>query len=195
MLTFAPQFPKGSLIMRPHKEFEIAFVGLKSGIHEFDYDIDDKFFSAYKTPDFSNSKLHIRLLLDKKSGFFLLKFEITGEVLVNCDRCGDPFELPVWDEFNMVVKLVEDPSLLEADDDPNVAYLSRHESLLQVADWIYEFSLLSVPMQRIHPDNNEGKSGCNPKALKMLDEMKQRSGKEENPVWKDLDKFKNILKT
>jgi hypothetical protein len=24
--------------------FEIAFVGLKQGIHEFNYDVDDKFF-------------------------------------------------------------------------------------------------------------------------------------------------------
>lgn len=176
--------------MRPHKEFEIAFVGLKSGEHEFNYDIDDKFFATYGTPDFGESKLHIRLMLDKKGGFFLLKFEITGEITVNCDRCGDPFTLPVWDEFNIVVKLVEDPALIEDDEDPNVAYMSRHESILQVADWIYEFSLLSIPMQRIHPDNAEGESGCNPKVLKMLDEMKQQAGVKENPVWKDLDKFR-----
>lgn len=177
--------------MRPHKEFEIAFVGLKSGEHEFDYDIDDQFFASYGTPDFTNSKLHVRLLMDKKTGFFLLKFEITGEVTVNCDRCGDPFILPVWDEFDLVVKLVEDPALLEDDEDPNVVYISRHESLLQVADWIYEFCLLSIPMQRIHPDDSTGKSGCNPKVLKMLDEMKQQAGKKENPLWKDLDQFRN----
>lgn len=177
--------------MRPHKEFDIAFVGLKSGEHEFDYDIDDTFFATYGKPDFSDSQLHIHLLLDKKSGFFLLKFEITGDVTVNCDRCGDPFVLPVWDEFNLVVKLVEDPELLEGDEDPNVAYMSRHESLLKVADWVYEFSLLSIPMQRIHPDKVIGESGCNQKVLKMLEEMKQRSSINENPVWKDLDKFRN----
>lgn len=177
--------------MRPHKEFEIAFVGLKSGEHEFDYDIDDRFFTTYsESLDFSGSKLNIRLLLDKKSGFFLLKFEITGEVTVNCDRCGDPFVLPIWDEFNLVVKLVDNPAVLEEDEDPNVVYISRHESILQVADWIYEFALLSIPMQRIHPDDKNGKSGCNQEALKMLEALREQESKKDNPLWKDLEKFR-----
>lgn len=176
--------------MRPHKEFEIAFVGLKSGEHEFTYDLDDRFFAAFSKPDFTDSRIHVRLRLDKKSNFFLLNFEITGEVTVACDRCGDPFVLPVWDEFDMVVKLVEDPQALEPDEDPNVAYIGRHESILDVAEWVYEFALLSVPMQRIHPRREDGTSGCNPEALKMLDHMQHPGMDKHNPIWKDLDKFK-----
>lgn len=178
--------------MRPHKLFEIAFVGLKSGEHEFNYDIDDGFFEEFSQTDFRNSRLHVRLRLDKKTNFFLLNFEITGDVMVNCDRCGDPFDLPVWDEFNMVVKVVEDPTVIEADEDPNVAYIGRHESILDVAGWVYEFSLLSIPMQRIHPDTVEGKAGCNPAVLKMLDDMRHPESTQQNPIWKDLDKFKKI---
>lgn len=176
--------------MRPHKEFEIAFVGLKSGEHEFNYDIDDRFFEAFGTPDFTDSRLHVRLLMDKKTGFFLLKFEITGEVTVNCDRCGDPFSLPVWDEFNLVVKLVEEPETMEDDEDPTVVYLSRHESVLQVAEWIYEFCLLSIPMQRIHPNTQNGESGCNPEVLSRLEQMEKQASAEKNPLWKDLEKFR-----
>ncbi|HEX5555425.1 MAG TPA: DUF177 domain-containing protein [Chitinophagaceae bacterium] len=176
--------------MRPHKQFEIAFVGLKSGEHEFNYDIDDQFFISYAPQDFSESRIHIRLLLDKKHRFFLLKFEITGEVTVNCDRCGDPFVLPVWDEFNLVVRMVEDPAAVEEDEDPNVAYIGLHESLLKVTDWVYEFALLSIPMQRVHPDSDKGESGCNKTALKMLDDMQHRAEEKKNPIWKDLDKFR-----
>jgi uncharacterized metal-binding protein YceD (DUF177 family) len=176
--------------MRPHKQFEIAFVGLKSGEHEFHYDIDDRFFARFAPTDFTDSRLHVRLRLDKRVGFFLLNFQITGEVTVNCDRCGDLFGLPVWDEFDMVVKLVEDPSTMEPDEDPNVAYISRHDSILDVAGWVYEFSLLSIPMQRIHPDTADGKSGCNPEVLKMLEQMQHPEQNHANPIWKDLDKFK-----
>lgn len=178
--------------MRPHKQFEIAFVGLKSGEHEFNYDVDDRFFTEFSRTDFTDSRLHVRLRLDKQTNFFLLNFEVTGEVTVNCDRCGDAFGLPVWDEFDMAVKLVEDPGALESDEDPNVAYLSRHESILDVAGWVYEFSLLSIPMQRIHPDTPDGKPGCNAEVLKMLQAMQQRGPGEANPIWKDLDKFKKI---
>ena len=32
--------------MAKKRQFEIAFVGLKPGIHEFNYELDDKFFSV-----------------------------------------------------------------------------------------------------------------------------------------------------
>lgn len=175
--------------MRPDHGFEIAFVGLKNGAHEFSYNIDDQFFAKYSVPDFRNSHLHVQLLMDKKTSFFLLKFEITGEVTVNCDRCGEPFVLPVWDEFPLVVKMVNDPASMEEDDD--VAYISQHESILNVAGWVYEFALLSVPMQRLHPNDKNGNSTCNPVVLKMLDEMKQGNKTKENSIWKDLDQFRN----
>lgn len=175
--------------MKPHKQYDIAFVGLKSGEHEFDYDIDDHFFAEYAKPDFSDSHLHIHLNFDTQNRFFLLKFEITGEITVNCDRCGDPFTLSVWDEFKLVVKVVEDPSTIE-DEEPDVSYIGSNESLLNVADWIYEFSLLSIPMQRIHANKESGESGCNKKSLEVLKEMQQKEKENINPIWKDLEKFK-----
>jgi len=54
----------------PHRrEFEIAFVGLKPGVHEFSYEISDKFFSEYQEQDFKNCHAQIKLWLDKKSSF------------------------------------------------------------------------------------------------------------------------------
>ena len=86
---------------------------------------------------------------------------------------------------------MENPEELEGDEDPDVAYISKTESHLNVADWIYEFINLSIPMQRIHPDDANGKSGCNPKVLEMLEKMNQQEGDKKNPIWKDLDKFRN----
>ena len=39
--------------MAKRKSFEIAFVGLKPGIHEFTYEVDDKFFAEGSVADFS----------------------------------------------------------------------------------------------------------------------------------------------
>ena len=38
--------------MGNRREYDIAFVGLKPGIHEFNYQVDDKFFANYKETDF-----------------------------------------------------------------------------------------------------------------------------------------------
>ncbi len=177
--------------MKTHRIYDIAFVGLKNGVHDFNYDIDDKFFADYSAPEFTNSRLKVHLIFNKESAFFLLKFEITGIVTVPCDRCGALFPLNIWDEFNLVIKLVDNPEEEPADDDPDVNYISRTESHLNVADWIYEFINLSVPMQHIHPDDANGKSGCDPAVLEMLDRMKQHEQQKTNPIWKDLDKFRN----
>ena len=75
--------------MANKRAFEIAFVGLKPGVHEFSYKVDDKFFVEKGQPDFSNCLANVKLQLDKKSSFMLLKFEIGGTATVNCDRCGN----------------------------------------------------------------------------------------------------------
>lgn len=179
--------------MKPLREFDIAFVGVNPGVHSFQYAIGDSFFDNFEEPkDFSNCVVSVNLTLDKKSNFFLLKFEIGGKATVTCDRCGELFEMQLWDDFNQIVKLVENPEeLASSEEDPDVSYLLKTESHLNVADFIYEFIHLSIPMQRIHPDNADGKSGCNPKVIEMLDQMNQQAKENDNPIWKGLDKFKD----
>ena len=50
--------------MSRRREFEIAFVGLKPGVHEYVYVIDDRFFEAYQLQDFSNCTANVQLSLD-----------------------------------------------------------------------------------------------------------------------------------
>jgi uncharacterized metal-binding protein YceD (DUF177 family) len=176
--------------MKALRQFDIAFVGLTPGEHTFEYQITDSFFENYGPQDFSNCNATVKLVLDKKNNFFMLKFEIGGTVTVNCDRCGQPLELQLWDDFNHVVKMVDNPQELNEADDTDVSFISLTESHLNVADWIYEFIHLSIPMQCIHPEDSTGKSGCDPKVLDMLDQMNRQTN-ENNPIWKDLDKFRD----
>ncbi|MCK7553808.1 DUF177 domain-containing protein [Chitinophaga sedimenti] len=175
--------------MKQLREFDIAFVGLKPGVHTFQYQITDSFFENYGPQDFTNCKATVKLQFDKKSNFFMLKFEIGGSVTVTCDRCGQPFELQLWDDFEHVVKLVENPTELEGNDDPEVTYINKTESHYNVANLIYEFINLSIPMQRIHPDDAEGKSGCDPKVLEMLAKMNDRGTAKGKP---DLERIGKI---
>ena len=68
--------------MAAKRTFEIAFVGLKQGVHEFNYVVDDKFFVEKGEPDFTNCQANIKLLLDKKSSFLQMKFEMCVILLV-----------------------------------------------------------------------------------------------------------------
>ena len=182
--------------MSSRREFEIAFVGLKAGVHEFSYEITDKFFEAYQQQDFRHCEAKVNLTLDKKNSFMLLKFEIGGKVEITCDRCGNNLPLDLWDEFNVLVKLVEDPEIMnQQEEDPDVYYISKGESHLHVSDWIYEFINLTIPMQRMCKEDEMGGSTCNKEALEMLKKLDRGDSEPPaNPVWKGLEKFKNLEK-
>lgn len=178
--------------MSSRRMYDIAFVGLKPGAHRFEYDVDDEFFTAYREQDFRNCVAHIVLTLDKKSSFMLLKFEVGGRLEVTCDRCGNGLPLGLWDEFNIVVKMVDNPEEMnDQENDPDIYYISRGESHLSVADWIYEFVNLSIPMQRMCPPEEIGGSHCNKEVLARLEELGMDYKTAGNPVWKDLEKFRN----
>jgi uncharacterized metal-binding protein YceD (DUF177 family) len=179
--------------MSNRREYEIPFVGLKPGFHEFNYEITDKFFEAYQQQDFKNCSVNIKLSLDKKNGFMLLKFEVAGKIEVICDRCGNSLPIELWDEFNILVKLVEEPEIMNRqEEDPDVYYISRGESHLHIADWIYEFINLSIPLQRMCNEEQIGGKYCNKEVLNMLRQMEHKKDKRVNPLWGGLEKFKKL---
>ncbi len=180
--------------MGRRREFEIAFVGLKSGVHEFNYSIDERFFETYQQQDFRNCKANVKLTIDKKSSFMLMKLEVGGVLEVSCDRCNSNLPLELWDEFNITVKMVDDPELMNGqEEDPDVYYIGRNESHIDVSDWIYEFINLSIPMQKACSFENMDGPHCNKTALDVLKKMEPGEiEKKENPIWKGLEKFKDL---
>ena len=178
--------------MANRRAFEIPFVGLKQGIHQFNYDLDAAFFIERGAQDFSDATANIKLSLEKNTGFMLLKFEVGGKAEVTCDRCGNPLKMDLWDEFKMLVKLVDNPDEMNAqEEDPDVFYLARTESHLDIGDWMYEFVMLSVPMQRMCSIETMGGPQCNNEVLEKLKEMEAKHiDHNANALWEGLQKFK-----
>jgi len=179
--------------MSNRREYEIAFVGLKPGVHEFIFEVDDRFFEDYGVQDFQKVQAHIKLKLEKNNSFMRLRFEIGGKADVICDRCNNELPLQLFDEFTVTVKMVEEPDVMnDQEEDPDVYYISRGESHLDVKDWIYEFVSLSIPMQKTCEYENMDGPYCNPNARELLNDMRPREEPKENPVWKGLERFKDL---
>lgn len=123
----------------------------------------------------------------------LLKFEIGGSLEVICDRCNNDLPLQLWDEFNITVKMVEDPEIMNSEElDPDVYYISRGESHLDIANWIYEFINLSIPMHKTCEFENMDGPHCNHAAFEMLKKLDTNKEENSNPIWKGLEKFKGL---
>ena len=180
--------------MKHQRTYEIAWQGLKPGPHAFEYDIDDRFMLEKEAGEgFSNWKVRVNLSFDKHENFFILKFDIDGSVTVPCDRCGDEFSLRLWDEFNLIIKLMGD-NAGPVEDEDDVVFIPRSETVIDVSGWLYEFIMLSIPIQRLHSDQPDGKPGCNAKALDLLGTMQDAIDHHEpvsgDSIWKGLEAFK-----
>lgn len=179
--------------MKHNREFEIAWQGLKPGVHKFQYELDDRFLEEREGErDFKDLDAQVTLTFDKKTNFFLCHFDIDGSVTVPCDRCGDEFKLRLWDEFDLVIKLTGTEEAEEIDEDADVVFIPRSETVIDMSNWIYEFVLLSIPLQRVHTAKPDGTTGCNAEALKLLTQLSEPEDKPKNDIWKGLEALKDI---
>lgn len=177
--------------MSNRREFEIAFVGLKPGVHLFQYEVDKRFFEEYGEQDFKNPSAQVKLKLEKNNSFMILRFEIGGKAEITCDRCNSELPFQLFEEFTITVKLVDEAVLMnEQEEDPDVYYLSRNESHLDVKNWIYEFVSLSIPMQKTCEYEKMDGPFCNAEAREILQKISLREEVAENPLWHDLKKIK-----
>jgi uncharacterized metal-binding protein YceD (DUF177 family) len=174
--------------MKHNREYEIAWQGLKPGLHTFLYELDDRFIKEKgEDRDYKDLDARITLRFDKKTDFFLCHFDIDGSVTVACDRCGDEFKLRLWDEFRLLIKLAGAEQTEETEEDADVVFIPRNETVLDMSGWLYEFITLSIPLHRVHPDKEDGTSACNPEALKLLGKLGEPEEAPEHNVWKGLE--------
>ncbi|MBA6153907.1 YceD family protein [Gelidibacter maritimus] len=173
--------------MKPLKEYDIQFVGLKLGKHHFDYQIDKKFFEHFEYDDFNDVDVTLNLLFEKKATLLELDFEVSGTVNVNCDTSNEPYNQEIEDDFNLVVKFGDEYN----DENENILIIPHGEFELNVAQYIYELIILALPIKRIHPGIEDG-------TLKseILEKLKELSPKdsEEKEETEEIDPRWNTLK-
>lgn len=179
--------------MKHLRAYDINWYGLAFGEHRFVYEISDEEIRkmGYENGDYEGIEASVALFFDKQQGFFQLKFDVDGFITVPCDRCGELFKLQLWDEFNLIVKLTDAEGDVKKNEEEHddVVFLPRKETILNVSEWLYEFVMLSIPIQRVHPKNDQGQSLCNQETLRLLERMQDNQNAPKS-IWKDLDKFK-----
>ena len=146
----------------------ISYKGLKQGKHELVFEISDRFFSEFEGSEIARGNLTANVLLEKTSTFLKLEVHIAGEAEVVCDRCLETFYAPVDYNGNLFVKFSEREAYEEDDD---VIFLPPSESELDLKQYLFDWICLSLPVRRIHPDDKNGHSLCNPEVIKKLNEL------------------------
>jgi len=120
--------------------------------------------------EISDASIHVQLTLVKHTRFFELNYFLNGWAEVNCDRCLDPLKLDVEADAQMFVKFGDHTGEDDSEDN-DVIILPYDEDRLDVAQYLYEYAHLNLPIRRVHPDDANGSSACNADMLTKLNEF------------------------
>jgi len=145
--------------------YAVRISGLGDGDHDFLFELDQQFFALFEHPEIENGKVKAKVIFEKKAGVLALHFSLTGEVEVICDRCLESFLTPIESSQTVYVKLGDTAGEIEDD----VLIIGRDEHEIEVGQYLYEFIILALPYQRIHPEDEDGNSSCDPDMLKKLE--------------------------
>lgn len=173
------------------KDFDISFIGLKQGNHEFEYELNDSFFEHFGFNEFCNAAINVQATLTKGSTMMELAVKGNGTVEVNCDLTNEPFKMNLNPTLDLVIKFGEEYN----DEDDELLVLPHGEYQFNVAQYLYEMTVLSLPQKRIHPGVEDG--SLKSPLLDKLEDLKPKiveekeETNESDPRW---DALKDLLK-
>lgn len=170
------------------KEYEIPFIGLKLGKHQFEYQITNTFFQEFDYHQFEAVSVKVEVTLTKKETMLELAFKHSGYVNVPCDLTGEYFDQPVKGKLNLIVRFGEEFN----DDHEELLILPQGEYQLNIAQYIYEMIVLSVPVKRVHPGVKDGSIDVsNYEKYITYEQPEDKEEGETDPRW---NKLKELLK-
>ena len=174
--------------MEALREFTIPVHGLGLGGHEFQHVVDWQFFQHFENSPVQQGRFEISVIFFKETDHWILTVEVSGVADTECDRCLAPISLPVSGRHVLVVKFGDERPADE--DDPDVIYVPRETHHWNIAQYIFEFILLSIPVKKVYDCEDESVPPCDKEMLSRLEQEELEEKEEGNPVW-DVLKGKN----
>ena len=167
--------------------YGIPISGLKEGRHLIDFEIGKEFFEQFEDSEVKEGSLLANIEMDKRSSHLDLVIRISGNIRICCDRCLEMYLQPVICENRLLVKLGKSIE----DGDPDIISVPIDEYELDLKQHLYEFIYLALPIKRIHPNDLNGNSTCDPEMLMKISEHIIEEGVTNDPRWDDLKKLMN----
>lgn len=129
------------------KEYSVNIIGLSNKVHQFEYQLEDKFFEHYGRNIVESGSFKVLTALDKRETFIEVVFEIHGQAKLICDKSLESFDHPLHLNRKMVFKFGEE----EKEVSDEIIIIPRDKTALELGQFIYEFICLAIPLKKVHP--------------------------------------------
>jgi len=109
---------------------------------------------------------------------------IKGTVEVVCDRCLEYYQQPVDVNEHLYVRFGD----AWAEETESALVIPREETQIDMGQFFYEFIMLALPYRKIHPDDEDGHTTCDPEMIRRLNEIAvdEDRMKSSNAIWNKL---------
>jgi len=174
-------------------DFVLRLSGIELGNHKYTMTCDKAFFELTGLAEIEDGSVKVQIEMEKDAKMLSLQFQFSGEVTVLCDRCLDFLTLPLSFTDFLVVNFVSqlDESFENED---NIWQIHEKAHELELTHFLYEAIELALPTQRIHFNDENGKTTCNPEMLKKLAELAPKQEEQQNtetdPRWDALKELR-----
>ena len=174
----------------PLSEFSIPLLGLKKDSYSFDFQLDKSFFAAFEDSYIQEGDIKVAMQLERKTGHLELNFDFEGTVKSDCDRCTASINLPVEGQEKIIAKYSEETQ----EDEDEIIFIHPETSELNVAQYIYEYVNLAVPIRKAYDCENDENPPCDFGTLAFLEKQNaiiDNNGDEDDDLttW---DALKNL---
>jgi uncharacterized metal-binding protein YceD (DUF177 family) len=128
--------------------YDILIYKLSIGEHAFEFEIGDALFDQFENSPVRKGDLKAIVKLTKSSSLINASFTIKGQVELTCDRSLETFDHSVSISKTLIFKLGDGDEELSDE----MYQIDRNTQVINLAQYLYEFINLSIPMRKVHPD-------------------------------------------
>lgn len=132
--------------MSKFEQYNIPLRDMKIEKQSFKFDLDDVFFKKIDSGEVQKGNISAKVDVKKTSGIFELAFDLDGIVKIPCDRCLHDMEQAIQYKDKIQVKLGVDFS-----EEGEIVIVPEREGSINIAWFLYEFIVLSIPIKHVHP--------------------------------------------
>lgn len=133
--------------MKGLKDYNIDIFGLSNSTHQFDFQFNNEFFHHFEHSIIKIGSGISKIELVKTDSMITTSYDISGTIELICDRSNDPFNYSIEISEKVIYKFgIEEKELSD-----NVFVILKDTQRLNIAELLYQFITLSIPMKKLHP--------------------------------------------
>ena len=168
--------------------YNIRISAVKDGNHEYNFNIDSKFFEAFNNSEVTNSQIKATVVLYKDGNRYKLTLNFEGEIYnLMCDLCASEMKISINNSISVLLQETEE-DLYDTDE---IIYMKPNQYELDISQLLYEGIVIYLPSKREH--NGEEGNKCDEEMMALLDRYVGGNEEKNDQLRDELNKLKDLI--